>query len=101
MYTIITRDNCEWCVKAKDLLKENHILFDEISIPRHAPRHGESPKQNLLSKEEFYDLVEKYNTTKTVPKIFNGKILIGGYEELEDLILQQQREKANHGDGGL
>ena len=46
-------------------------------------------------------LVEKYNTTKTVPKIFKGKVLIGGYEELEELVLQQQREKANHGEGGL
>jgi len=92
MYTIITKDDCEWCVKAKNLLQENHILFDEISIPQHAPRHGESPKQNLLSKEEFYGLVEKYNTTKTVPKIFKGKVLIGGYKELEDWIENQDAE---------
>ena len=89
MYTIITKDNCGWCVKAKDLLKKNNLTFDEISIP------------NRLTREEFHVLVEKYNTTKTVPKIFKGKVLIGGYEELEDLILQQQREKANHGEGGL
>ena len=74
MYTIVTKEDCPWCVKAKKVLKENHMPFEEISIP------------DSISKEEFYAMIENHDTPKTVPKIFNGKELIGGYEELIEWI---------------
>ena len=74
MFTIITRDDCPWCTKAKSLLKANDYAYKEIHIP------------SSLSREEFLKLVEHHDTTKTVPKIFFGNRLIGGYEELADWI---------------
>ena len=73
-FTILTKNDCSWCDKAKKLLKSRNIIFKELEIPY------------SLSRNEFYDIAEKYNTTKTVPKIFNGKELIGGYEDLQEYI---------------
>ena len=84
--SIITKDDCPWCVKAKDLLKSANRPYREISIP------------NNLSREEFYELVEKYKTTKTVPKIFDGKELIGGYEDLVEWI---ENHSGGFGQGAL
>ena len=74
MINVVTKDNCSWCVKAKELLKSHGFIFHEVKVPY------------SLSRDEFYELAEKHNTTKTVPKIFDGKILIGGYEELVDWV---------------
>ena len=79
-YTVITKENCKWCVLAKKLLKKNHIPFKELHIPE------------SLSREEFYTLAEKHNTKPTVPKIFIGKTLIGGYEDLVEY-LNKNKEK--------
>ena len=78
--TIVTTENCEWCVLAKKLLKKHKIAFKELNIPQ------------SLSREEFFDLTEKYETKKTVPKIFIGKKLIGGYEDLEKYIEDHEGE---------
>ena len=69
-FTIITRDNCYWCHKAKELMDEKQMTYIELHIP------------NSLSVEEFQSLTEQYETTKTVPKIFFGSTLIGGYDDL-------------------
>ena len=86
MYTIITKDNCPWCVKAKDLLKNHNIPFKELNIPY------------SFSQEEFYTLIKKHNTTKTVPKVFYGEELIGGYEELVDWV---ENHSGGFGEGSL
>ena len=69
-YTVISKDNCKWCVLAKKLLKKNKILFREMNIP------------DQFSREEFLILTEKHDAKPTVPKIFIGTKLIGGYEDL-------------------
>ena len=69
-YTVITKDNCKWCVLAKKLLKKNKIPFREMTIPEQ------------FSREEFRTLAEKHDAKPTVPKIFIGARLIGGYEDL-------------------
>ena len=78
MYTMITKDNCKWCVLAKKEFKRN--------IP------------DDLSKEEFEHITEQHNTKLTVPKIFNGTILIGGYE---DLLEYFENHSGGYGEGGL
>jgi len=83
---LITKDDCPWCVKAKDLLNTYGYLYQELKIP------------NSMSKEEFYTLVEKHQTSKTVPKIFSDDDLIGGYEELADWI---ENHAGGYGDGTL
>jgi|TARA_B110000444_G_C18724258_1_gene540031 glutaredoxin len=53
---------------AKDLMREHHIKFCEVNIT-----NSMEAKRKL--KESGY---------KTVPQIFNGKHLVGGYAELKE-----------------
>jgi glutaredoxin len=73
MYTIITRNNCKYCDKAKammDLEKINYVVFN-VESP---------PNKWVLS-------LMKEATIKTVPQIFatDGNH-IGGFRELETLL---------------
>tara|TARA_R110002124_G_scaffold102428_1_gene250561 strand:+ start:1114 stop:1359 length:246 start_codon:yes stop_codon:yes gene_type:complete len=72
MYTIITRNNCNYCDKAKALLKDRGINYTTYNI-----EEGSSKWVLSLMKEA---------SIKTVPQVFatNGS-LIGGYRELESL----------------
>ena len=85
-YTVFTKDSCPWCYKAKKLLGDHNIEYEEIHIPRD------------LTREEFYAIVESNDTTKTVPKIFRDGVLIGGYSELADWI---DSHPGGYGEGGL
>jgi len=73
MYTIITRNNCKYCDKAKDMMdldKINYVVFNV-----------ESPTNKWI-----LSLMKEANI-KTVPQIFatDGKH-IGGFRELEALM---------------
>jgi len=73
MFTIISRNNCLYCLKAKELLSGNGIFYKEFNIE-------ETEHKWLL------DLVRKAGI-KTVPQIYDmsGRY-VGGYTELKDLI---------------
>ena len=55
MFKIYTKDDCGWCTKAKQLLKENNIMYKEINI------------------DESYEdkMVLKALKLKTVPQIWD------------------------------
>ena len=67
---IYSKENCIFCVKAKDLLTKRGIAFDEISAV------------------EFRDvLIERVTRAsgaapKTVPQIFIDSEYVGGYDQL-------------------
>lgn len=63
--------NCPYCTKAKALLTQRGLTFDVVMI-------DEWPDQ------QWDDLVKK-SGMKTVPQIFVGEKLIGGYTQLADL----------------
>jgi glutaredoxin len=86
MYTIITKENCKWCVLAKKEFKNRNLQFHERTIP------------DDLSKEEFEHITEQHNTRLTVPKIFKESVLIGGYE---DLVEHFENGFGGYGEGGL
>ena len=72
IFTIVSRDDCPWCDRAKEMITRHGHHYNEVNVPQ------------SLSREEFMNLVEKHKTTKTVPKIFLGSKLIGGYDDLAD-----------------
>ena len=73
MYTIITRNNCKYCDKAKALLKTNGINFTTYNIE-------EGSSKWILSLMLKADI-------KTVPQVFaSSGNLIGGYSELSELM---------------
>jgi glutaredoxin len=66
-YIIITKQNCPWCVKAKDLLLAMDIPFNTIDISR---------------SDEAKAILKLFNI-QTVPQVINNDgAWIGDYEAL-------------------
>lgn len=70
--TLYTTPTCPYCMRAKLLLQNKAVQFDEISY------HG-------LSSDDRQALAEKTNNYRTVPQIFIGDKFIGGYDQLAAL----------------
>ena len=73
---IYTTENCPFCIKAKDKLKDNYLDFFEYDI---------SKNENEMRRE----LAQKFDIEggmATVPQIvINGKH-IGGYTDLKEIV---------------
>lgn len=68
---IYTKENCSYCIKAKNLLKNKNLEYTEIKI-------------NIdISLEDFKN---KFPEVKTVPYIIINDSVIGGYSELEKIL---------------
>lgn len=67
-YVILTKPNCPWCEKAKQLLTENDLKFTEYNVEEYP-----------MFKDMLYSL-----DMKTVPQIITKNYWIGGYAALED-----------------
>ena len=66
---IYTKDDCKWCIKAKELFHKLDIPFVEYRINRN------------ITREE---VLKKFPNWKTVPIIIIDDEFIGGYTELEN-----------------
>lgn len=60
---------CPYCHAAKDLLRQKKLEFEEIDVSE---------------EKAFDDLVERTGW-KTVPQIFVGDEMIGGFRELNEI----------------
>jgi len=67
VYVIYSQDSCRFCVMAKELLENHGQEYVEISIDE------DTDAKNYIK-----------SFTNTVPQIFLGKQLIGGYQELTE-----------------
>ena len=64
-------DGCPYCDAAKRLLKFKNVDFEEI---------------NITDRDEMWDeLYRRTGGRQTVPEIFVGEKLIGGYDDLVQL----------------
>lgn len=68
--TIYTKDYCPFCDRAKDLLKRKGVAFEEIQLD---------------DKPEEFTALKQRTGMMTVPQIFIGDQLVGGYTELSAL----------------
>ncbi|MEL7569028.1 MAG: glutaredoxin domain-containing protein [Eubacteriaceae bacterium] len=69
--TIYSSDACPWCVRAKRLMDANNIKYEEIKLE--------------FDSKEFDELVDR-TKMQTVPQIFFGDDLVGGFPELKEII---------------
>lgn len=74
--TVYTMEYCPFCVRAKDLLKRRGIDFKEVMVP--------------TDDEAQWDELEKKSGMKTMPQIFHGDRLIGGFSDLSALDQKDQ-----------
>ena len=81
MITIYSKNNCQYCVQAKNLLKMKGVEFEEVKI------------DEVTEAREFL-LAEGH---KAVPQIYkDGKVFVqGGYQGLAKLTEDQLKEKLN------
>ena len=70
MGTVVwSKDNCPFCIKAKEMLNAKGIKFEERSLS-----NGDWTKDQLL---------EAAPTARTVPQIWLHGRYVGGYTDLE------------------
>ena len=81
MLTVYSKDNCPFCVQAKNLLKLKGIEFEEINI-------SQQPEAREFIMSEGH---------RTVPQIYqDGKLFVeGGFQGLSKLTEDQLKEKLN------
>ena len=80
---IYTKENCHFCVKAKQLLNMKGINFTESVVGKD------------MLREEFMSM---YPEVKTVPLIFIDEQKVGSYEDLREYFDNQPQlltEKSN------
>lgn len=68
---VYTMENCPYCLRAKQLLTQKGISFEEIKVPE--------------EDDAQWDALFQRSGMKTMPQIFNGEKLIGGYTDLAAL----------------
>lgn len=71
-YTIYTKYDCSYCLKAKKLLDDDKFTYTTIYC------------DDILSNNriEFLNFMSQYTEQKTFPFIFYNGTFIGGYTEL-------------------
>ena len=69
--SIYSKPNCNWCVKAKELMNRLGLQYDEKIL------------EQDYTREELRKLVPE-NLPLTVPQIFVNGNRIGGYEDFAD-----------------
>lgn len=79
MLTVYSKNNCPFCVQAKNLLTLKNITFEEIKV-------DEVPEARQFIMDAGH---------RTVPQIYqDGKLFVeGGYQGLSKLTEEQIKEK--------
>jgi glutaredoxin 3 len=65
---IYSKPNCPWCVKAKELMNNLHLSYDEFIV------------EVDYTRDELRELIGEH-LPLTVPQIFVYNKRIGGYED--------------------
>ena len=68
--TVYTTTYCPFCVRAKDLLKQRGVAFEEIRISD--------------DDDQAWDDLYVRSKMKTVPQIFVDEKILGGFTELAE-----------------
>lgn len=68
--TMYTTDWCPYCIRAKALLEQKGVEFDEV---------------NLAGDPNFREKIQALTGGWTVPQIVIGETPIGGYDDLRRL----------------
>lgn len=72
MFIIHSKPNCQFCTRAKLLLTQRGLPFEEIDVS------SDAAKQAMLER-----IAASGNPPpRTVPQIFNDEEYIGGYDQL-------------------
>jgi glutaredoxin 3 len=82
---IWTKMVCPYCVKAKQILTQLNIPYDEYIISAGMGESAPATNQYYVTREQLW---ERLPTAKTVPQIWIDGKLIGGCDQLEAQVKQ-------------
>jgi glutaredoxin 3 len=68
--TVYVSDWCMYCRRAKGLLRQKQVVFNEVNI-----EEDEQSREEMIAR----------SNRRTVPQIFIGDKHVGGYDELSAL----------------
>lgn len=74
--TLYTMENCPYCLRAKQLLSQRGVAFQESKVDE--------------EDDAQWDALFKRSGMRTMPQIFAGDKLIGGFSELSVLDQKDQ-----------
>lgn len=80
---IYTKEYCTYCTKAKELLDNNNIEYDEYEIGHYIT------KEDLQNRIDSMGISTKINTVPQIFISYNGKSdwsYIGGYQQLKNIL---------------
>lgn len=77
---IWTKDMCPYCVKAKQILQDLNIPYDEYKISLGMGEDKPAANQYFVTRAQ---LLEKLPTARTVPQIWMDGRHVGGCDDLE------------------
>ena len=75
MYTVYSKPNCPQCVTLKTFLKQKQLDYQEIILDVGQVRYSDT---NYISRD---DLLKLAPDARTMPQVFKGDTLIGGYSD--------------------
>jgi glutaredoxin 3 len=78
---IYTKDNCPYCTKAKMLMNNRGITYDERLVNPNGPDNRQLKENQSWSTRE--QLLEAAPTARTFPQIWLDESYIGGCDALE------------------
>ena len=80
MFYVLTKENCTWCDKAKHLLEKKGVPYGAFNYRTHP----------------LFPYLLKSAKLTTLPQVWadtpDGKVHIGGFEELENYFIYQEHE---------
>ncbi|HEY8280402.1 MAG TPA: glutaredoxin domain-containing protein [Bdellovibrionota bacterium] len=68
---VYTTTHCGYCIRAKELLKQRNIPFEEVFVSR--------------ADDDAWAELHRKSGMRTMPQVFIGDECIGGYRELAAL----------------
>ena len=76
---VYTSNNCSYCVRAKKLLEQKGLSYEEINIQ--------------IRTDQREEMISKSNGKRTVPQIFINEVHIGGFQELNKISIERNLKK--------
>ena len=76
--TVFTREGCEYCVRAKGLLQDAGLAYEEL----------------VLNRDFSESTIRAVSGTSTVPQVFIDGVRIGGSENLEEYLTARGKNAA-------
>ena len=75
LFKVYSKSNCTYCTQAKNLLQKLELPFQVLSL-----ENGEWDKDTLEKQLQI--------TIKTVPQITYGNIYVGGFNDLQTFVIE-------------